>query len=155
MTKYCCRCQRYLPLADFTYNKSQGRYKSECRKCDSERAVEYFRRLPPEKRAAKRRRAQLRKYGLTPYQYRELLNAFDHQCAVCGSSDRTLHVDHCHDTNRVRGILCAQCNQALGLAGDDPELLRQLADYLEQPPAYELDVRRQEQLAFADKRRNG
>jgi hypothetical protein len=53
-----------------------------------------------------------------------------HACLVCGDPDPT-DVDHCHATNRVRGILCGLCNRALGQAKDSPARLRALAAYLE------------------------
>jgi hypothetical protein len=50
-------------------------------------------------------------------------------CAVC--SGKPEHVDHDHDTGQVRGILCFNCNQALGNARDDTKVLRGLARYLQ------------------------
>lgn len=41
------------------------------------------------------------------------------------------HIDHCHVTNEIRGLLCRSCNHALGLVEDDPETLRNLAAYIE------------------------
>lgn len=75
-------------------------------------------------------------YGLTVEQYNEMRKAQDYCCAVCGREEilcpkRKFHVDHCHQTKIVRGLLCSQCNTALGLAGDNPITLRQLAAYLE------------------------
>jgi hypothetical protein len=49
--------------------------------------------------------------------------------AGCGRPARDL--DHCHLTHAFRGWLCHQCNVALGMARDQPALLRALADYLE------------------------
>ena len=40
--------------------------------------------------------------------------------------------DHCHRTGKFRGWICAKCNSALGLTGDSPSLLRELANYLEE-----------------------
>ena len=42
----------------------------------------------------------------------------------------SLHLDHCHDTGRVRGILCPSCNHGLGKVHDDPALLGAAARYL-------------------------
>jgi len=42
------------------------------------------------------------------------------------------HVDHCHKTQAVRGLLCGMCNLALGMVKDNPNRLRGLADYLEE-----------------------
>jgi hypothetical protein len=74
------------------------------------------------------------KYGITLEEFDALLEEQGGHCAVC---DRTcedggqhLSVDHDHRTGKVRGILCAKHNQALGLCGDDPNILIALASYL-------------------------
>lgn len=51
-------------------------------------------------------------------------------CIICGNDGPKLAVDHCHSTNKVRGILCMNCNQGLGKFKDDPELLEFARIYL-------------------------
>ncbi|MFF7186811.1 endonuclease VII domain-containing protein [Streptomyces sp. NPDC008222] len=51
-------------------------------------------------------------------------------CGVCSAAPAT-QVDHCHQTGRVRGVLCFNCNSGLGLLGDNPEAMYRAADYLE------------------------
>ncbi len=75
-----------------------------------------------------------RAYGLEPADYQDILNSQGGLCAVCrggpnGPGNR-LHVDHCHGSNRVRGLLCAKCNTATGLLNDDPDRAESLAAYL-------------------------
>lgn len=60
---------------------------------------------------------------------------FDKQCGLCAicdlASDKPfLHVDHCHKTNHIRGLLCENCNLGLGLFSDSPNLLRAAAAYV-------------------------
>lgn len=52
-------------------------------------------------------------------------------CALCTTPCDVLVIDHCHTKKVVRGLLCSQCNVALGMLKDDPDLLRRAADYLE------------------------
>jgi hypothetical protein len=60
-------------------------------------------------------------------------------CAICGTTENpggrsragVFHIDHDHETGRVRGLLCSRCNTALGYMDDDPTKLRDAADYLE------------------------
>lgn len=64
-----------------------------------------------------------------------MLEAQNHRCAICGG-ERTgpgtrLHIDHCHKTGKVRGLLCSKCNTVIGLAGEDPVRLMNAALYLE------------------------
>jgi hypothetical protein len=76
----------------------------------------------------------LHAYGLTVEDYARMLNAQDLKCAVCRDVlvfPKFSHVDHCHATGVVRGILCHHCNVALGHARDSANRLRALASYLE------------------------
>lgn len=68
-------------------------------------------------------------YGLSADQYFALLRKQDGACAYCKREvDYALRVDHCHETGRVRGLLCIQCNGSLGQLGDNEAgLLRALA----------------------------
>lgn len=80
---------------------------------------------------------RVRRHGITMQRYRELLAQQGGGCALCGVAKRgwargaDLHIDHCHVTGRVRGLLCGDCNTAIGRFGDDPVKLRRAADYLE------------------------
>lgn len=90
-----------------------------------------WQRANPDKRLAQ----VLRPFGITVEQYRDLLSQQDGGCAICRAplgdlSGRRLAVDHCHDTGRVRGLLCGACNLGLGKFGDDPERLERAALYL-------------------------
>jgi hypothetical protein len=75
-------------------------------------------------------------YGLEWEEYRKILDDQDNACAICqcefGVKERDTHVDHCHKTGEVRGLLCPPCNQAIGLLGDDPEILERALDYVRQ-----------------------
>lgn len=73
-------------------------------------------------------------YGLTEQEYQALHVAQAGKCAICGVPEselkRGLHVDHCHTTGRVRGLLCDRCNVALGMFGDDAARMQRAALYL-------------------------
>jgi hypothetical protein len=76
------------------------------------------------------------RYRITAEAYDELLAEQDGKCAICGSialfgKRRTLEVDHCHERNLVRGLLCGPCNKGIGLFSDSAALLRNAADYLD------------------------
>jgi hypothetical protein len=68
-----------------------------------------------------------RQYGLLPEEVNRMLA---NGCESCGSMDE-LHIDHCHESGKVRGCLCRKCNVALGFAGEDSNRLRCLANYIE------------------------
>jgi len=76
-----------------------------------------------------------RAYGITLRQYEELLIKQGGGCAICKTitmrgHGKHFHVDHCHNTGRVRGLLCGPCNSALGFMKDSRELLLRAAEYL-------------------------
>ncbi len=80
-----------------------------------------------------------RNYNIQVDQYEDMLRRQGHRCAVCQGEGFTmaahhkvkLVVDHCHKTGRVRGLLCHNCNRALGLMQDDVEALKRSVQYLE------------------------
>lgn len=70
----------------------------------------------PEKTAKQHSRKRLRRYGLTQAQYEALLIKQKNACAMCSKPFKvTPHIDHCHRTKKVRGLLCARCNVGLGV----------------------------------------
>jgi hypothetical protein len=77
----------------------------------------------------------LRRYGLTPEGYREILQGQGHECAICRTVVPPFVVDHDHESGQVRGILCSNCNVMLGLAADSTAILERAAHYLEQSRA--------------------
>lgn len=141
--KRCTDCGKTKPLSEFS---KSGKYlRSYCRQCSNERSKAYgaanrdrrnerlreWRQANPEAAKAKDLRARLtRKYGLTPDEVEALAVAQDHRCLLCGSNRRTLVVDHCHETGRVRGLLCRSCNTIVGQVERAPVILERLSGYL-------------------------
>ena len=75
-----------------------------------------------------------RRYGLSPQEYEAGVAKQGGVCAICKRSpppNKRLHVDHCHDTGKVRGFLCLKCNAGVGQFGDCAELLRRAASYVD------------------------
>jgi hypothetical protein len=116
--KKCGGCGVFKPIADFGTHVS-GIARSECRPCRVDRNYNEVLR---------------RKYGLNRCDYEVIVETQDGRCAVCAETLTTrqhTHVDHCHETGRVRGILCKNCNNGLGMFRDRPDILRTAAEYLE------------------------
>lgn len=86
----------------------------------------------PEKARAYKRQLT---YGVTPQQFRSLLDRQGGRCAICRTDHaglgRDWHVDHDHKTGAVRGLLCTHCNFGLGHFKDDPARIQRAAKYLE------------------------
>jgi hypothetical protein len=78
-----------------------------------------------------------KKFGITVEEYDRMFAEQGRCCAICGGTksfakrDGHFHVDHCHKTGKIRGILCQACNVTLGKMDERPDLLRLAADYLE------------------------
>jgi hypothetical protein len=70
------------------------------------------------------------KYGMTLEQWDEMFLRQDGRCAICEEAAE-LHVDHCHQSGRVRELLCTKCNLGIGCFVDDPNLLASASRYAE------------------------
>lgn len=106
--------------------------------CSKDKA-RYARRMRRRDPRAEKNRELKRRFGITVDDFDGMLNAQGGVCAICGGTNRAVHadgaprhmaVDHCHKTNRVRGVLCDACNRGLGFFRDDPELLWKASEYL-------------------------
>lgn len=79
-----------------------------------------------------------RYYGIDLAKYQEMLLSQNGVCAICKKPEtsvvngkiKPLAVDHCHDSEKIRGLLCARCNQAIGLVNEDVNILTSAIDYL-------------------------
>ncbi|GAA4977252.1 endonuclease VII domain-containing protein [Yinghuangia aomiensis] len=114
--KRCPRCTAIKPHSEWhLHRRSADGFAAHCKAC----------------RAVDGRAGHLqRKYGLTEERYQEMLEAQVGRCAICLVA-RAEHVDHDHETGRVRALLCFNCNAALGQFKDRPDALRRAAAYLE------------------------
>ena len=77
------------------------------------------------------------KYGLSLKEYNSLKRKQGDVCAICKKpcqKHKRLSVDHCHKTERIRGLLCEACNHGLGKFKDDPKLLMRASLYLTEIP---------------------
>jgi len=74
-----------------------------------------------------------RLYGITQEEFKKMLEDQSYCCKVCNTfmAGADVHVDHCHITKKVRGLLCKLCNLGLGYFKDAPSVLRKAAYYLE------------------------
>ncbi len=75
------------------------------------------------------------RYGITPEEYNKILESQDKKCKICGSTNPgvkgTFYVDHNHRTHTVRGLLCNDCNSALGFVKESISTLQSMIEYLQ------------------------
>ncbi len=87
-----------------------------------------------------RQRHLQRRFQITPEIYAGMSFSQDHKCAICRKPEIAIHkstgnakrlaVDHCHNSKKIRGLLCWRCNSTLGKVGDSIELLQAMISYL-------------------------
>ncbi|WP_460073240.1 endonuclease VII domain-containing protein [Streptomyces sp. YKOK-I1] len=114
--KLCRTCGEIKPHGEWHRNAtaSDG-LSTRCRAC----------------RAVQSRQDHLkRQYGITEAERDELVASQGGVCCICLAAPPE-HVDHCHETGRVRGVLCFSCNAALGQFKDRPDAIRRAAAYVE------------------------
>lgn len=144
--KKCSRCALLKDDSEF-YNKH-----SACKKCVLQRQKEKYLNDSTfrERRAAEntarqkanpeRCRDATRKcrYGITRQQYDMLLESQNGVCAICTNPETkkikgkvcNLHVDHDHETNEIRGLLCGKCNLGIGAFNDDVHIMQRAIEYI-------------------------
>jgi hypothetical protein len=134
--KVCNRAQRAARYRDDPVAQERARRKArEWAQANPERVREKQAAYREDGRIKKsiRKTHLKKKYGLTPEDYDRMLEAQGGGCAICGKAPRpdiSLHIDHDHETGRIRGLLCFTCNNGLGQFQDDPELLIAAAEYV-------------------------
>lgn len=119
---------------------------AECKDCWIERDkttrrkyTEYYKEYSKNYSPEKKKSSQLKyEYGITLEQYNKMLVKQEGCCAICGSPSPNrkgsdyFHVDHCHNTGTVRGLLCNGCNLGLGSFKDSQKSLENAIEYLKQ-----------------------
>lgn len=125
--RWCPMCEDWLPKDQF-YGGRRGLTR-RCKRHHAEMSYSARRKSPEQLRLDRGRRLQ-RRYGITLGEWDEMLLAQSGRCAICADPMTTPHTDHCHQTGRVRALLCSGCNQGLGNFKDDPERVLAAARYL-------------------------
>lgn len=145
--KPCSQCGEIKPLSEFY--KQRQYYSGRCKNCMQDARKEYTQKRghvwketrrnryasDKEYRQKIRGRELYRKYKITQQEYDDLLEKQGGVCKICKQlrpwrGSTTLHVDHCHQSGRVRGLLCHFCNSLLGYTGEDIAVPRAAIEYL-------------------------
>ena len=139
--KTCTGCKQTKSISDFFSRggKLSHLYKSQCKLCMQEKrqrwAQENKEHLNEWRRTnwvvANRR---FKRRGATQELYDDLYEVQKGCCALCNEPEEKLSwlcIDHDHETGRIRGLLCPNCNRGLGLLQDNSSLLRKAADYID------------------------
>lgn len=110
--------------------KRRERYASNAD--DREKAKKQAKQYRLQKPMQRRKTEIKRLYGLEIDDYQSILDAQGNKCAICIKPFRkTPNVDHCHDTGKVRGLLCFNCNRAIGHLQNDTGIIQNAIAYLQ------------------------
>ena len=134
VVKVCKLCKEEKPLTEFYlfYSKWSNKNYTSCR-CKSCHG-KYKQNNVNTPKNRKTEKLKLR-YGLTFEKWEEIRKQQNFSCMICGISEqengRHLDVDHCHKSEKVRGVLCNHCNSLLGHSRDNIGTLKSAISYLE------------------------
>lgn len=146
--KQCPACQDSKPESEFnikTYKSGYVGLRSYCKDCGRKQREAWRLSSPKDnernKQYNKEHAQEIRGKKLTKYwpestwqeaaaKWDALFQKQSGKCAICEKSKKLLHVDHCHTTNVVRGLLCYNCNNGLGRFKDCIDYLNRALAYL-------------------------
>ena len=103
-------------LSNYWFRKDTGKHRNECHTCHTDAQME-------------------RNYGISLSTYNRMFIEQGGVCKICSLPQKSnrnerLAIDHCHETGKVRGLLCDGCNRGIGLLKDDYRILERAASYL-------------------------
>lgn len=134
----CSKCGEMKTPESFYVRSDRPRGRvGRCKVCvgNSSKQVREWRNANPEKNAALRKRERVTLYSIQPEEYDAMLKNQHGRCAICLTETPggrgSWHIDHSHETGKVRGLLCSRCNTGLGYFKDNRASLERANAYLE------------------------
>ena len=127
--KICTSCGENKTYTDYSKARyGKGGVAAKCKECFK---ILYKMRVEDDPDYVRNVKYKSR-YGITIDDYNRMLEDQDHKCKIClaGEERGRLHVDHCHETGKIRGLLCHQCNNGLGCFHDSDSLLEHAIEYI-------------------------
>lgn len=113
--KKCATCNKLLNLKEFSTRGKQSTYTSSCKICLNDTG----------------KPSRYKKYGITVEDYNNMFKEQNGLCAICNIvSNRSLCVDHNHNTGKARKLLCNNCNSAIGKFRENIDIMAAAIDYI-------------------------
>jgi hypothetical protein len=131
MLKTCKVCGVEKNISDFYTGRK------DCKDCKNAAARQWRKDNPEnvERHLVRmRERTKERRYGITQEQFNQMILDQNSKCKICSNdfkNSKDTHIDHCHNTNKVRGLLCNNCNLALGQFNDNTDNMDNAIRYLQ------------------------
>lgn len=158
MKKNCTVCKLNKSTKEFCFDKRMKlKLSSKCKACNylklkewraknrlkvNESNKAYKKRHPEQTRQHRLKHSKiyykktgwkkriLKRYGISYTTFESMKLEQKNKCAICDKEEVELHIDHCHKTGKIRGLLCQKCNTGIGLLGDDLLILNKAVKYL-------------------------
>ena len=145
--KLCKKCGQTKPLEEFyPHNRTRDGVQYWCKECQKKAIVSGYRNDPKKHAAYNREWGKknitkkadwvLRwRIGVPVGTYDKMFAKQNGRCAICNlppENGKRLHVDHCHDTGAIRGLLCGKCNRGIGYLQHSKEILSAAVIYLDE-----------------------
>ena len=130
--KFCPKCEQMLPRSEFYKDSARKEgITAYCKPCKTAVNQNWRDNNPKEYKQSQLRQRRKREYGLSDEDMSSMLKLQDYKCEICQIDiDWGCHVDHNHNTGKVRGLLCATCNTGLGMFRDNSVILNNAINYL-------------------------
>lgn len=144
--KVCWDCKLSKPLTEYYNNKSaKDGLNTQCKECNLAYRRKYYATntqkcldVNKEYRALNKKSIKSQKlqysYGISLEDYNRMKIEQNNKCSICSKDaanlNHKLNVDHCHVTGKIRGLLCRNCNTALGKFKDDCNILQNAINYI-------------------------
>lgn len=140
-TRICRTCLKELPISMYgvyqVANRAHKNHRLECKRCRAIRQSNRYHGNPDIKEKAKnisRKCRLLKEYGLSIDDFNKMYGNQNGKCCICSKfvEGTKINIDHCHKTGKVRGLLCWNCNMAIGYLKDNIDNLKNAIKYLEE-----------------------
>ena len=134
--RVCKICKVSKPLSNFGKSKRKEKvwYGHQCKSCRNKEYMDIYYQNHDERKKLLRQKVRKLYYGMIEEDFQQVLANQNYQCAICKidspGGHGNWHVDHCHNTGKIRGLLCHCCNTGLGLFKDNEDILLKARDYL-------------------------
>lgn len=144
--KICPKCKKELSFDNYNFDKN-GKINTVCKCCKNENYKRWYQKNKQKVKARKAKYHEKTKeyrrwytiklrYGITKEEYETIFKNQGYKCCICKNTKSghkntdEMVVDHCHKTQKVRGLLCNRCNTFLGNVNEDVNILQEAIKYL-------------------------
>lgn len=132
LIKKCTKCKKNKVISEYPFrNSSYDGYGTICRTCLRKLNRITYQKYKKRITLANKKHKLKKQYGLTIEEYHAMISSQAQKCKICDGL-KSLVIDHDHETKKIRGLLCQDCNKGLGFFKDSKTFLQSAIKYLEE-----------------------